>query len=131
MPTQVCTANEVVSGLRAFRRRGTRATFGIWVGRGWGGRAGNYVRSTRMLCNLQCFLIAQILAKKPRLRRETTRALQCFCVKKTERFGIRSIPWTPDMSLFLDQDVLMQFARKGFLRERLLYLPERLRNSSV
>ena len=64
MPTQVCTDNEVVSGLRAFRRRRRRATFEIWVGRGVGGRGGNYVRNTRILCNLQCFLAAQILAKK-------------------------------------------------------------------
>ena len=31
------------------------------------------------------------------------------------------------MSLFFDEVVLMQFARKRFLHERLLYLPERLR----
>ena len=52
-----------------------------WQG-GWGGggRGGNYVRNTRIPCNLQCFLVAQILAKKPRLRRrlETMRVLQCF-----------------------------------------------------
>ena len=73
----------VVFGLRAFSRRGRRATFGIWVGRGvggGGGEGGNYVRNTRIQCNLQCFLVAQILAKKPRLRRrlETMRVLQCF-----------------------------------------------------
>ena len=71
----------VVIGLRAFRRRGRRATFGIWVGRGvGGGEGGNYVRNTRIPCNLQCFLVAQILAKKPRLRSplEAMRVLQCF-----------------------------------------------------
>ena len=31
------------------------------------------------------------------------------------------------MSLFFDEVVLMQFARKRFLHERLLYLPERSR----
>ena len=31
------------------------------------------------------------------------------------------------MSLFFDEVVLMQFARNRFLHERLLYLPERLR----
>ena len=31
------------------------------------------------------------------------------------------------MSLFFDEVVVMQFARKRFLCERLLYLPERLR----
>ena len=71
----------VVFGLRAFCRRGRRATFGIWVGRGvWGGRGVNYVCNRRIPCNLHCFLVAQILAKKPRLRRplETMRVLQCF-----------------------------------------------------
>ena len=50
-----------------------------WQG-GGGGEGGNYVRNTRIPCNLQCFLVAQILAKKPRLRRrlETMRVLQCF-----------------------------------------------------
>ena len=45
-----------------------------------GGGGGNYVRNTRIPCNLQCFLVAQILAKKPGLRRrlETMRVLQCF-----------------------------------------------------
>ena len=64
------TIISVVIGLRAFRRHGRRATFGIWVGRGvgGGGEGGNYVRNTRITCNLQCFLVAQILTKKPRLR---------------------------------------------------------------
>ena len=35
--------HEVV-GLRAFRRRGRHATFGIWVGRGVGG-GGGYLRA--------------------------------------------------------------------------------------
>ena len=75
----------VVLGLRAYRRRGRHATFGIWVGRGVGGGEGfNYLSNTRIPCNLQCFLVAQILTKKPRLRRqlETMRVLQCFFVSR-------------------------------------------------
>ena len=53
------------------------------------------------------------------------------CVKEAECTGIRSISWMPDMSLFFDEVVLKQFARKRFLHERLLYLPKRLRNSLV
>ena len=37
----------VVVGLRAFRRRGRRATFGIWVGRGVGGGRGVITCATR------------------------------------------------------------------------------------
>ena len=53
---------------------------GFGLAGGWGGRGGNYVRNTRILCDLHCFLVAQILAKKPRLRSplETMRVLQCF-----------------------------------------------------
>ena len=53
---------------------------GFGLAGGWGGEGGNYVRNTRIPCNLQCFLVAQILAKKPRLRRrlEAMRVLQCF-----------------------------------------------------
>ena len=45
-----------------------------------GGEGGNYVRNTRIPCNLQCFLVAQILAMKPRLRSplQSMRVLQCF-----------------------------------------------------
>ena len=103
-----------------------------WQAGGWG-EGGNSVRNTRIPCNLQCFLVAQILAKKPRLRSplERMRVLQCFCFRKAECAGIRSISWMPDMSLFFDEVVLKQFARKTFLHERQLYLPKRLRNSSV
>ena len=53
---------------------------GFGLAGGWGEEGGNYVRNTRIPCNLQCFLVAQILAKKPRLRRriEIIRVLQCF-----------------------------------------------------
>ena len=106
--------------------------FGLAGGLG-GGEGGNYVRNAGIPCNLQCFLVAQILTKKPRLRSplESMRVLQFFCAKKAECTGIRSISWMPDMSLFFDEVVLKQFARKRFLHERLLYLPKRLRNSSV
>ena len=38
------------------------------------------MRNTRIPCNLHCFLVAQILAKKPRLRSllESMCVLQCF-----------------------------------------------------
>ena len=53
---------------------------GFGLAGGWLGEGGNYVRNTRIPCNLQCFLVAQILVKKLRLRRrlETMRVLQCF-----------------------------------------------------
>ena len=91
------------------------------------------MRNTRIPCNLQCFLVVQILAKKPRLRSplQSIRVLQCFCVKKVECTGIRSISWMPDMSLFFDEVVPKQFAQKRFLHERLLYLPKRLRKEDI
>ena len=54
--------------------------FGLGGGWGGGGEGGNYVRNRRIRCNLQCFLVAQNLTKKPRLRSplETMRVLQCF-----------------------------------------------------
>ena len=57
---------------------------GFGLAGGWRGEGGNYVRNTRIPCNLQCFLVAQILAKKPRLRSplETMRVLQCFLHQK-------------------------------------------------
>ena len=55
--------------------------FGFGLAGGWGGgEGGNYARNTRIPCNLQCFLVDQILAKKQRFRRriEAMRVLQCF-----------------------------------------------------
>ena len=98
-----------------------------------GGEGGNYVRNTRITCNLQCFLVAQILTKKPRLRSplESMRVLQCFCVNKAECTGIRSISWMPDMSLFFDEVVLKQFARKRFFMNAYCTFPKGVGNSSV
>ena len=76
----------VVFGLRDFSPPWKACHFWDlgWQGVGGGREGGNYVRNTQIPCNLQCFLVAQILAKKPRLRSplETMRVLQCFLRKE-------------------------------------------------
>ena len=50
----------VVTGLRAFRRRGGRSTFGSRVGKGSGWVS--YIRETQIAGNLQCFLFPEMFA---------------------------------------------------------------------
>ena len=106
---------------------------GFGLAGGWG-QGGNYVRNTRIPCILHSFLVVQISAKKPRLRRplETMLVLQCFLRQEGRMYWYLQyfVDAGYEPFFFFDEVVLVQFARKKFLHERLLYLPERS-NSSV